>query len=79
VVALLAQGVATNQELAERMVISKNTVRYHVANILWKLGLNNRAQVVVYAHTHGALVSVSTTAFTWQPRAPAGRAGRAGR
>jgi two-component system, NarL family, response regulator LiaR len=50
---LLVQGITTNRELAERLVVSENTVKYHLRNILDKLHLQNRAQVVAYAMRHG--------------------------
>jgi DNA-binding NarL/FixJ family response regulator len=53
VLELLIQGVTSNRELAERLVISENTVKYHLRNILDKLHVQNRAQVVAYAMRHG--------------------------
>ena len=53
VLELLVQGVTSNRELAERLVISENTVKYHLRNILDKLHLQNRAQVIAYALRHG--------------------------
>jgi DNA-binding NarL/FixJ family response regulator len=50
---LLVQGITTNRELAERLVVSENTVKYHLRNILDKLHLQNRAQVVAYAVRQG--------------------------
>ena len=50
---LLVQGVTSNRELAERLVVSENTVKYHFRNILDKLHVQNRAQVVAYAMRHG--------------------------
>jgi DNA-binding NarL/FixJ family response regulator len=50
---LLVQGVTSNRDLAERLVISENTVKYHLRNILDKLHVQNRAQVVSYAMRHG--------------------------
>ncbi len=52
VLELLVQG-ATNKEIARRLVVSENTVKYHLKNILGKLHLQNRAQVVAYALKHG--------------------------
>ncbi|GBD17433.1 Transcriptional regulatory protein DegU [bacterium HR26] len=46
---LLVQGVTSNRELAERLFISENTVKYHLKNIMSKLHLENRAQVIAYA------------------------------
>lgn len=52
---LLVQGVTSNRELAEHLVVSENTVKYHLRNILDKLHLQNRAQVVAYAVRHGMI------------------------
>ncbi|MBI3965992.1 MAG: response regulator transcription factor [Chloroflexi bacterium] len=52
VLELLVAG-ATNKELAQRLIVSENTVKYHLKNILQKLHLSNRAQVVAYALRHG--------------------------
>lgn len=53
VLELLVQGVTSNRELAERLFVSENTVKYHLRNILNKLHLQNRAQVISYALRHG--------------------------
>jgi NarL family two-component system response regulator LiaR len=45
---LVAEGLS-NQEIAERLVISERTVRNHVGNILGKLHLANRTQAALYA------------------------------
>lgn len=45
VAALVAQGKA-NGEIAAELVLSKRTVEKHVANILSKLSLSSRAQIV---------------------------------
>jgi DNA-binding NarL/FixJ family response regulator len=50
---LLVQGITSNRELAERLVITENTVKYHFRNILDKLHVQNRAQVVSFAVRHG--------------------------
>jgi DNA-binding NarL/FixJ family response regulator len=52
---LLVQGVTSNRELAERLVVTENTVKYHLRNILDKLHVQNRAQVVAYAIHHGMI------------------------
>ena len=49
VVAILGVG-ATNREIAEAMYISEKTASVHVTNILRKLGVSNRNQVVAIAH-----------------------------
>lgn len=53
VLQLLVEGVTTNRELAERLVVSENTVKYHLRNILQKLHLHNRTEVVAFAVRHG--------------------------
>lgn len=52
VLELLVRGITSNRDLAERLVVSENTVKYHLRNILDKLHLENRAQVVAYALRH---------------------------
>ena len=39
----------TNREIGERLFISEETVKTHVASLLSKLRLQNRTQVVAYA------------------------------
>ena len=42
-------GVTSNRDLADRLGVSENTVKFHVRNILAKLHVSNRAQVVAFA------------------------------
>lgn len=44
---------ASNKEVARRLYITENTVKYHLKNILQKLHAHNRAQVVAFALQHG--------------------------
>ena len=48
ILGLVAQGL-TNKEVAAKAFISENTVKYHMKNILDKLHLRNRAQVIAWA------------------------------
>lgn len=47
---------ATNKEIAAALYISENTVSYHMKNILSKLHLRNRSEVVAWALGHGFTV-----------------------
>jgi LuxR family maltose regulon positive regulatory protein len=49
---LLASG-KSNQEIAEERILTLNTVKKHVANILLKLGVANRTQAVMLAKKQG--------------------------
>lgn len=53
ILVLLAEG-KSNREIAEALVISENTVKYHMKNILDKLHLQNRAQVIAFAAKQAA-------------------------
>ncbi|MHB1318208.1 MAG: response regulator [Anaerolineae bacterium] len=48
VLGLMAEGL-TNQEIADRIIVSPTTVKTHVQNILQKLGVSDRTQAAVYA------------------------------
>ena len=52
VLRLVAIG-ASNSEIAERLMVSVNTVKSHIANILDKLQLDNRTQAARYALNRG--------------------------
>jgi NarL family two-component system response regulator LiaR len=52
VLRLLAHGRA-NHEIASELIITSETVKTHVANILSKLQLANRTQAVIYALKNG--------------------------
>ena len=62
VVDLVADGF-TNKEIAQKLHLSKYTVKSHIHNILEKLALHTRVQIAKYAHTsdsyNAALSSVS--------------------
>ena len=51
---LLAEGYS-NKEIAERLVISPSTVYTHRGNLMHKLGLNSRRELIQYARKRGYL------------------------
>lgn len=49
---LVARGL-TNQQIADKIIVSERTVRTHITNILSKLHLENRTQATLYALRNG--------------------------
>ncbi|MCI0440014.1 MAG: response regulator transcription factor [Chloroflexi bacterium] len=58
VLSLVAQG-STNREIAETLIITQNTVKVHLRNILDKLNLRNRQQAAAFAVQEGLVEEVS--------------------
>jgi len=52
VLKLIAKG-RSNQEVADELFIGIKTVKFHVTNILGKLGVEDRTQAAIYAHKNG--------------------------
>ncbi|MFM9280497.1 response regulator transcription factor [Paenibacillus jiagnxiensis] len=52
VLRLLAQG-KSNQDIADELIIGIKTVKFHVTNLLAKLGVEDRTQAAIYAYKNG--------------------------
>jgi DNA-binding NarL/FixJ family response regulator len=59
VVVLVAHGLS-NDEIAERMVLSPMTAKTHVSRAMTKLGARDRAQLVVFAYQSGLVAQRAT-------------------
>jgi len=56
ILSLLA-GNYTNQEIAQKLFVSENTVKNHVHNVLKKLNLGNRREAAQYARQYKGFLS----------------------
>jgi NarL family two-component system response regulator LiaR len=66
----VARGLS-NQEIADALGIGVKTVKTHVSSLLSKLGLYDRTQLAVWAHTHGVVREAAGE--TGPQTAPGGR------
>ena len=51
VLALMVRGL-NNADIAKRLVVNRSTAKFHVSNILAKLGVTSRTEAVAFALTH---------------------------
>ncbi len=59
ILALVAEGLS-NREIADRLVLSPETVKSHVAAILEKLNVSDRTQAAIYAVRNGLVEQPAT-------------------
>ena len=52
ILALVGAG-PSNDEIAERLVLSPHTAKIHVSRTMLKLGARDRAQLVIHAYESG--------------------------
>lgn len=57
ILALVAEGM-DNSAIAERLCLSRNTIKSHAHNIFTKLGVSDRTQAAVWAIRHGLVPSL---------------------
>jgi len=68
VLELLVRGITSNRALAQHLFVSENTVKYHLRNILAKLHLQNRSQVIAYALRHDLVARPDASSSPESPR-----------
>ena len=69
-----AATISATQEVSERLVVSVETVKTHVSNILSKLNLADRTQLAIYALKNGLAESDWARpgdSLCWNTRLPA--------
>jgi two-component system nitrate/nitrite response regulator NarL len=59
ILSLVAAG-ENNRQIANHLIISENTVKNHIKNILYKLSLENRVQLTAYAVRNGLTQNVQS-------------------
>ena len=78
VLALVTQG-KTNPEIARQLSVTEHTVKGHVANLLRKLGRDNRVQLAAYGTRHHLQAAPSSADGAPSPSDGGGRRASAGR
>ncbi len=53
----LVAGGSSNQEIARNLWVTEQTVKFHLAHVYRKLGIDNRTQASRYAHVNGLMPS----------------------
>jgi DNA-binding CsgD family transcriptional regulator len=69
IVGCIAEGL-TNEEIAERLVLTNGTVANHVQAILSRLGLRNRTQIATWAVERGFYSSAAGATEQYLPGPP---------
>src|SRR4051794_4832692 len=60
ILTLVANGLS-NAEVAQRLWVTRQTVKFHLAGVYRKLGVANRTEAARWAHDHGLLAARETT------------------
>jgi DNA-binding NarL/FixJ family response regulator len=68
VLELVALGLSTS-EIAKQLYVCRQTITYHISNLLMKSGARNRTGLVAKAYSVGVL-----DIGTWPPQVPTGTA-----
>ena len=66
IIVLLEQGL-TNGEIADRLFLSKNTIKWYVQQLNQKLNTNSREEIVVEAKRLNLLTTDDNARSTWRP------------
>lgn len=61
IITLLGEGLK-NKFIAARLFISETTVRHHLTSIYSKLAINDRLELLIYAHRHGLIAPPGSNA-----------------
>jgi DNA-binding NarL/FixJ family response regulator len=64
-----AAGGASNGQIANRLFVTEQTIKFHLSNVYRKLGVSNRTEASHYAHVHGLLSPRAADAVPMQLRA----------